>query len=442
MEESSRAAERLTADNWSTWKVHIKHFLILKGLWKFCTGDNAETDASNQEKTLAYLITNISASQLYLVSDTSSAKEAWTRLSQHYDVPSLQTKIMLKRRLFRCELGTKGMVDHLRDFKGLVDKLSAINSPISEEDQVVTLLGSLPERFSALVTTLEGKESLTMSEVTSKLLYEEEKMKNCPTATAYSTQPNSTQQYPSDAATAYSTQHNSTQQYPFVAGVYHGLCFGCGSPDHYQRDCPTKTRGRGRGRGRMSYYRGNQPSSQYSLSTTMYRACSLSSDWVVDSGATRHMCNNASLFIQMEMYSSTANPISLGDGRTIFAAGCGTVSLATTHGDLYVHDVLYVPDLIDNLFSVHAGSGDGIDFIFSEDRCWIKRGRRVIATATKSTQVYIVDGGSANGCALVSRTDDINLWHNRLGHVSKDRLLKTPAVVNGLRLDGNFGFCE
>jgi len=41
---------------------------------------------------------------------------------------------------------------HLKHMKELADKLAAIGAPISEEDQVVTLLGSLPQSYSTLVT--------------------------------------------------------------------------------------------------------------------------------------------------------------------------------------------------------------------------------------------------------------------------------------------------
>ena len=39
--------------------------------------------------------------------------------------------------------------------KEITDKLASIGSPITEEDQVVTLLGSLPHSYSTLVTALE-----------------------------------------------------------------------------------------------------------------------------------------------------------------------------------------------------------------------------------------------------------------------------------------------
>ncbi len=49
------------------------------------------------------------------------------------------------------------MQDHLKYMKELTDQLAAIQAPISEEDQVVTLLGSLPPSYATLVTALEAR---------------------------------------------------------------------------------------------------------------------------------------------------------------------------------------------------------------------------------------------------------------------------------------------
>ncbi len=60
--------------------------------------------------------------------------------------------------------------------KEITDRLAAIGAPISEEDQVVTLLGSLPASYSALVTTLESRiDDVKLSFVQQALLHEERK---------------------------------------------------------------------------------------------------------------------------------------------------------------------------------------------------------------------------------------------------------------------------
>ena len=46
---------------------------------------------------------------------------------------------------------------HLKEMNELTDQLAALSAPVSEEDQVVTLLGSLPSSFATLVTALEAR---------------------------------------------------------------------------------------------------------------------------------------------------------------------------------------------------------------------------------------------------------------------------------------------
>ena len=65
---------------------------------------------------------------------------------------------------------------HLKDMKELTDKLAFISAPIAEEDQVVTLLGSLPQ---SIVTALEtcGEDS-TLDFVQESLINHERKLKS------------------------------------------------------------------------------------------------------------------------------------------------------------------------------------------------------------------------------------------------------------------------
>ena len=69
------------------------------------------------------------------------------------------------------------MEAHIKTMKELTDRLAAINAPIAEEDQVVTLLGSLPPSYSALVTALEARDAVTLSYVQQSLIREEQRLK-------------------------------------------------------------------------------------------------------------------------------------------------------------------------------------------------------------------------------------------------------------------------
>ena len=67
---------------------------------------------------------------------------------------------------------------HLKEMKEITDKLASKGAPISEEDQVVTLLGSMSPSYSTLVTALEVcADDIQLYFVQQALVYEEQKLK-------------------------------------------------------------------------------------------------------------------------------------------------------------------------------------------------------------------------------------------------------------------------
>jgi len=65
---------------------------------------------------------------------------------------------------------------HIKYMKELTNKLAAVNSFITEEDQVVTLLGSLHSSYSTLITALEARfEDLKLNYVQQALMSEEQR---------------------------------------------------------------------------------------------------------------------------------------------------------------------------------------------------------------------------------------------------------------------------
>jgi hypothetical protein len=89
--------------------------------------------------------------QSSLLSSCEDPKQAWDALKKHFKRDTLANKLFLKKKYFRTEMkeGTS-MEQHLKYMKDIVDKLAAIGAPISEEDQVVTLLESLPRSYALL----------------------------------------------------------------------------------------------------------------------------------------------------------------------------------------------------------------------------------------------------------------------------------------------------
>ena len=66
---------------------------------------------------------------------------------------------------------------HLKHMKELTMRLAAIGAPIAKEDQVVTLLGSMPKSYSTLVTALEARShNISLNYMQQALVHEEQKL--------------------------------------------------------------------------------------------------------------------------------------------------------------------------------------------------------------------------------------------------------------------------
>ena len=128
-------------------------------------------------KAFLTIVLAIDSSQLYLVTSCEEPKQPWNALKNHFEQETLANKLLLKKRYFCPEMKESTSVDqHLKHMKDITDKLAAIGAPISEEDQVVTLLGSLPRSCATLVTAIETRmDDVSLDYVQQALIQEEMK---------------------------------------------------------------------------------------------------------------------------------------------------------------------------------------------------------------------------------------------------------------------------
>ena len=165
--------DKLNSSHWMTWKFHL---LLAKDLWGLIDRTKVlQDDASTQQqadfnkrsqKEFSTMVMSVSLSQLYLITSIEEPRRAWTALRNHFERDMLVNKLILKKQYFRMEVAENtSMETHIKIMKELTDRLAAINAPIAKEDQVVTLLGSLPPSYSTLVTPLKARDAITLSYV-------------------------------------------------------------------------------------------------------------------------------------------------------------------------------------------------------------------------------------------------------------------------------------
>ena len=113
-EELSCKFEKLTADNYHSWKFNMKMYLIGKDLWEIVTGTEVLSDEASEaekrkfkkdeNKALAMICLGISTSLQIYVRSCETAKSAWESLEKHFQQKTLSKKIFYRRKLYSCLL--------------------------------------------------------------------------------------------------------------------------------------------------------------------------------------------------------------------------------------------------------------------------------------------------------------------------------------------------
>ena len=358
--------DKLDSSNWMTWKFQMKHLLLSKGLWGIVDGsERLAEDALVQQQAefrkraqtaFSTLVLSISSSQLYLITSCEEPAPAWVALRNHFERDTLVNKLMLKKQYFRMEMKEGSSIEaHIKAMKELTDKLAAIKAPISEEDQVVTLLGSLPSSYSTLVTALEARDAVSLSYVQQALIQEEQRMN------VVDSKSDAGQSAVFDEKTGRAFVGKQSQQ--CQKGRQQKVCYLCGETGHIRWNCPENHQERSL----------SKPKHIAKPVKTMEEdselACGASSksynkeNWIVDSGASSHMTQTQEFMVNYEEFG-TPQKVCLGDGRTLEAFGKGKVIVTMVfkrceRKKVTMYDVLYVPKLACNLFSVRAAAAKG-----------------------------------------------------------------------------------
>ncbi|XP_074346360.1 uncharacterized protein LOC141685138 [Apium graveolens] len=105
--------------------------------------------------------------------------------------------------------------------------------------------------------------------------------------------------------------------------------------------------------------------------------------WLIDSGCTSHMTRYLSIFMSIDI--SVQPKLKLGNGDIVQAKGKGQVAINTTKGTKIIANVLYIPELDQNLLSVAQMIRNGYGVSFKDTYCLITDVRGVEIAKLKMT---------------------------------------------------------
>ncbi|PNX95813.1 retrovirus-related Pol polyprotein from transposon TNT 1-94 [Trifolium pratense] len=173
---------------------------------------------------------------------------------------------------------------------------------------------------------------------------------------------------------------------------------------------------------------------------------SQSNTWILDSGATDHVCNSLQLFINHRQIPSLL--VKLPNGNYISTTMVGDIKVTA---QITLHDVLFIPNFHYNLISISKIAQDlDCNFVFTDNVCLIQtKLQKMIGSGKLIDGLYYLEGTcftqssekfgkSCNSVAIPKSA----LWHFRFGHTSQHRLEQMQQMYPTITINKDDFCCD
>ena len=430
------AGDILREDNYFVWEFNARMRLAKKGLLEHLDAMKApeEGDAAastwkvNDMKAFAIVSTMISINLQSMVRTAKSTAEAWNILKTFFLRQSMHNRVQLRRQLHEFKLAKGGSImDHFMRFDELCMTMQAVGQEISQEEHLVILLGSLTREYDPIVKIIENMPGMTLFHAKEMLRREYDGMRRTEHQEV-ALKSTHTSKYKKGPRRHEGRSSSRGEKFS-------GRCYRCNKYGHKRQDCVVA----------------QQETRQSGEERAFTASCQTSAGWLLDSGASSHMCPDRDEFSKID---SLKDPImiTIADGSEVEAKGVGTVRVQLKTGEVIrIEETLWVPGLDRRLLSISALSRKGLKVIFSNLSCQIRSNAEVIAQVPRRNKMYVLDCSpveSANICEETNREEksrdgsgaaDLQVWHARLGHLPTKMLNDMANCVDGLKIKKNRG---
>ncbi|GJV82426.1 retrovirus-related pol polyprotein from transposon TNT 1-94 [Tanacetum coccineum] len=225
-----------------------------------------------------------------------------------------------------------------------------------------------------------------------------------------------------------------------VKQKFQGTCYNCDQPGHRAANCKMPKR--------VNPRQANMVDENVDMIAMVSDVCAMISEvnlvgtnnsgWWIDTGATRHVCADKSMFHSFRAVDN-GQKLYMGNSATADIKGEGDVILKmTSEKELKLTNVLYVPEIRKNLVSGWLLNKFGFRLVFESDKfvlsknqMYVGKGYAVNAMFKLNVMVVKNDINKMNSFAYLIESS--NVWHGRLGHVnfnSMRRLIKFNSIPN------------
>ncbi|CAD7091660.1 unnamed protein product [Hermetia illucens] len=451
---AKRNIKPFDGEKYSVWKFRIRALLTELNVVQVV--DSEVPDEITKEWKIAertaksVIVEYLSDSFLSFAKEENTTKEIISDLDAIYERKSVATQLALRKKLLSLKLQ-------------------------DETDKVAHLLLSLPNSYDGVITAIEtlSDDSLSLAFVKTRLLDHEVKLTNegrnlCEQVLHVENVSYNKKKFKQKGAmnkSDFNRHNNKINKLKFPKNTRKFECHHCERKGHIKKDC---------------YYYKNSKSKFDKKNETMDKKSESSAknayasgfafmigdnyesdhvkneiEIVIDSGASDHIINREDLAKDFEHLQ---HPLKLSVAKT------GSFITATKRGKLNViskigiqgelKDVLYCPEVPYNLLSVTKMQAAGMTIIFNERGVVVQKGGKTLMTGEHFNSIL-----KLNFKVGICKTENIDrafnvtkvnysLWHQRLGHIGKQKFieLKNKQMIYDLdqicNINPSIDLCE
>lgn len=411
---------KLEQENYAVWKWQFVNVLRAKKLDAVLTAEFKPEEAS---QALALLGSSLSTENILKIINCETFGKAWETIQACFENKTAYQPQYLHRRLNSFKINSASDVSAgLSEMRGIIAQLKNLNETVSDNALIGAILAALPSSFDLFTTVwknsaskdVDGLINKLMAEATDQMLKEKDDVK----------------------ALAARSKGNSKPK------VNKNQCRYCKEEGHWVKDCKKLPSPYDPSKGKNKNYRNkndkqgtsnesNKDNEDLAFITIMADKLRHSRDiWVADSGCTNHMSPHRELFSSFKMIDNSS--IQLANESSVQA--CGQGEILTAKGKLT--NVLFVPGLGQNLFSISAAASTGLTHVGLKDSLKFFKNDREVFTATLMDKLYLIKLEPRYVQVAEARAATLSEWHERFNHVSPEtiKLMQKNKVVEGLNI--------